>query len=136
MLDDTSHQQRLAADDRLRAVKEEQRAGLAAAKDVVSLARELVVLRGDGGSAQKRDLTAKQSHVKQQGRRGKREVECLAGAEFLRSKVRSSLRMLCSWRRLPQLIRHMDCAAWRRNRRCSLMVSKQLDCELSANPFT
>ena len=71
MLDDTSHQQRLAADDRLRAVKEEQRAGLAAAKDVVSLARELVVLRGDGGSAQKRDLTAKQSHAKQQGKKRK-----------------------------------------------------------------
>ena len=66
LLDDTSHQQRLAADDRLRAAKEEQRAGLAAAKDVVSLARELLVLRGDGGSARKRRLTAKQIPAKQQ----------------------------------------------------------------------
>ena len=67
-LDDTSHQQRLVADDRLRVAKEEQQAGLAAAKDVVSLARELVVLRGDGGSARKRHLTAKQIHAKQQER--------------------------------------------------------------------
>jgi hypothetical protein len=32
----------------------------------VSLARELLVLRGDGGSARKRRLTAKQIHAKQQ----------------------------------------------------------------------
>ena len=136
LLDDTSHQQRLVADDRLRVAKEEQQAGLAAAKDVVSLARELVVLRGDGGSARKRHLTAKQIHAKQQERGRKAWVESFGWCWVLRSKVRSSLRMLCSLRRLRQLIRHMGYAAWRRNRRCSLMVSKQPDYELSANPFT
>lgn len=56
LMDDAAHQQRTTADSRLKAAKDDQRAGLAPAKDVVALARELVALRGAGGPARKSNM--------------------------------------------------------------------------------